>query len=107
MAAPASSPAATALGNRALQVAKCSLCGLERPTGLMVPDGGEACDDLRWYCKDARSCTQRWTSHLREPGAGSTAAPESAATAPAATAPEPERESAEPEPAEVSAYQHA
>jgi hypothetical protein len=102
MTAPASSPAVTALGNRALQVAKCSLCWLERPTGLMVPDGGEACDDLRWYCKDARSCTQRWTSHLREPGAGSTAAPE-----PAAAAPEPERESAEPEPAEVSACQHA
>jgi len=102
MAAPASSRAVTALGNRALQVAKCSLCGLERPTGLMVPDGGEACDDLRWYCQDARSCTQRWTSYLREPGAGSTAAPE-----PAAAAPEPERESAEPEPAEVSACQHA
>jgi hypothetical protein len=109
MTAPASSPAVTALGNRALLVAKCSLCGLERPTGLMVPDGGEACDDLRWYCKDARSCTQRWTSHLREPGAGSTAAPGPAAAAPgpAAAAPGPERESAEPEPAEVSACQHA
>jgi hypothetical protein len=27
-----------------------------------VPDGGHACADLRWYCKDARACTDRWTS---------------------------------------------
>jgi len=61
-------------GNRALQVAKCSLCGLERPIGLMVADGGEACDDLRWYCQDARSCTQRWTARLHDPAAGTVAA---------------------------------
>ena len=88
-------------GNRALQVARCSLCGLERPIGLMVPDGGEACDDLRWYCKDARSCTERWTSRLGEPAADS--AP--ARTAPAGTAER--REPAEPEPAEVPVRQHA
>jgi hypothetical protein len=52
---------------RTLRGAKCSLCGLERPIGLMVPDGGDACTDLRWYCKDARSCTQRWTSRLQQP----------------------------------------
>lgn len=52
---------------RALHVATCSLCGLERPVGLMVPDGGDACTDVRWYCKDAKSCTQRWTSRLHEP----------------------------------------
>ena len=57
-------------GNRALQVARCSLCDLERPIGLMVADGGEACDDLRWYCKDAKSCTLRWTSRPPEPPAG-------------------------------------
>ncbi len=45
-----------------------------RPIGLMVPDGGEACADLRWYCKDAKSCTQRWTSRLRDPEAESAAA---------------------------------
>jgi hypothetical protein len=71
MAAYASSPWDSAAQRnssmRALQVAKCSLCGLEYPIGLMVPDGGDACADLRWYCKDARSCTQRWTSRLREP----------------------------------------
>ncbi len=55
---------------RVLQVATCSLCGLERPVGLMVPDGGEACTDVRWYCKDAKACTQRWTSRLHEPAAG-------------------------------------
>jgi hypothetical protein len=46
---------------RSLQVETCSLCGLELPLGLMVPDGGHACADVRWYCKDAKSCTQRWT----------------------------------------------
>ena len=38
------------------------MCGLELPLGLMVPDGGHACADLRWYCKDAKACTDRWTS---------------------------------------------
>ena len=71
--------------NRALQVARCSLCGLERPIGLMVPDGGEACADLRWYCKDARSCTERWTSRLGEP-AGTAPTARSAPTAPSALA---------------------
>jgi hypothetical protein len=49
-------------GRRGLQVARCALCGLELPLGLMVPDGGRACADLRWYCKDAKSCTERWTA---------------------------------------------
>lgn len=67
-----------------------------RPIGLMVPDGGEACADLRWYCKDAKSCTQRWTSRLREPGAESAAAegPEAA-----------ELERDKPESADVTAEQ--
>jgi hypothetical protein len=30
----------------------------------MVPDGGQACADVRWYCKDAKSCTERWTASL-------------------------------------------
>jgi hypothetical protein len=34
----------------------------------MLPDGGQACADIRWYCKDARSCTERWTARL--PGTG-------------------------------------
>jgi hypothetical protein len=29
----------------------------------MVADGGSACHDVRWYCRDTGGCTQRWTSH--------------------------------------------
>ena len=53
---------------RQLQSAHCSLCGIDLPIGLMVPDGGQACADIRWYCKDAKSCTERWTTRL--PGTG-------------------------------------
>jgi hypothetical protein len=47
---------------RPLDVAQCSLCGIAMPLGLLVPDGGAACADVRWYCKDAKSCTERWTT---------------------------------------------
>jgi hypothetical protein len=47
---------------RPLEVAQCCLCGIARPLGLLVPDGGQACADIRWYCKDAKSCTERWTA---------------------------------------------
>jgi hypothetical protein len=47
---------------RPLEVAECSLCGIALPLGLLVPDGGQACADIRWYCKDAKSCTERWTT---------------------------------------------
>ena len=47
---------------RQLESAQCSLCGIALPIGLMVPDGGQACADIRWYCKDAKSCTERWTA---------------------------------------------
>jgi hypothetical protein len=47
---------------RPLEVAQCSMCGIALPLGLLVPDGGPGCADIRWYCKDARSCTERWTS---------------------------------------------
>ena len=49
---------------RPLPSAQCSLCGIALPTGLMVPDGGQACVDIRWYCKDAKACTERWTASL-------------------------------------------
>jgi hypothetical protein len=48
---------------RQLPSAQCSLCGIALPTGLMVPDGGQACADVRWYCKDAKACTERWTAN--------------------------------------------
>ena len=50
---------------RPLQAAQCSLCGIARPLGLLVPDGGQACADIRWYCKDAKSCAERWTTASR------------------------------------------
>jgi hypothetical protein len=49
---------------RPLEAAQCSLCGIALPLGLLVPDGGRACADIRWYCKDAKSCTERWTTAL-------------------------------------------
>ena len=49
---------------RPLEVAECTMCGIERPLGLLVPDGGGACADVRWYCKDVKSCTERWTAAL-------------------------------------------
>ncbi len=57
---------------RPLEAVPCSLCGIELPKALMTPDGGDACDDVRWYCKDARACTERWTA------AGATEEPEPA-----------------------------
>jgi hypothetical protein len=47
---------------RPLEVAECSMCGVARPLGLLVPDGGSACDAIRWYCKDVKSCTERWVA---------------------------------------------
>jgi hypothetical protein len=42
------------------------MCGIERPLGLLVPDGGGACADIRWYCKDVKSCTERWTTAVAQ-----------------------------------------
>ena len=43
-------------------VEACWLCGIRVPFDQLVPDGQEACADLRWYCRDTRACTDRWTS---------------------------------------------
>ena len=61
---PTDSPTADLGDNhrRPLEVAECSMCGIARPLGLLVPDGGGACADIRWYCKDVKSCTERWTT---------------------------------------------
>ena len=48
----------------------CWMCGIRLPTSQMVPDGGHACPDLRWYCLDARGCTERWTARPVRSGAG-------------------------------------
>jgi hypothetical protein len=50
--------------NRPLPSAQCSMCGIALPISLLVPDGGQACADIRWYCKDAKACTERWTASL-------------------------------------------
>jgi hypothetical protein len=38
------------------------MCGIRLPADQMVADGGSACLDLRWYCRDTLGCTERWTS---------------------------------------------
>ncbi len=48
----------------------CWMCGMRLPASQMVPDGGHACADLRWYCLDTRACTERWTSRSARSGAG-------------------------------------
>ena len=67
---------------RPLAVAQCSGCGVALPLGLLVPDGGPGCADIRWYCKDAKSCTERWTT-ARPPQHPHTPAGPGPATAPA------------------------
>lgn len=43
-------------------VVPCWLCGVSSHSNRMIPDGGDACDDVRWYCHDVVSCTYRWTA---------------------------------------------
>jgi hypothetical protein len=69
---PVNSPEPEPVDNRLrpLEVAECTMCGVTQPLGLLVPDGSEACADIRWYCKDVKSCTERWTAARRQaPGA--------------------------------------
>jgi hypothetical protein len=64
-------PVAQGVGRlRPLEVAECTMCGVTRPLGLLVPDGGELCADVRWYCKDVKSCTERWTTALPQQPVG-------------------------------------
>lgn len=73
---PGGSGSAEGRAVRPLDVAECALCGFTHPLGLLVPDGGPACDDLRWYCKDARSCTERWTTALADAASSGAAHPD-------------------------------
>jgi hypothetical protein len=45
------------------QVRSCWMCGMRLPANQMMADGGSACHDVRWYCRDTWGCTRRWTSH--------------------------------------------
>ncbi len=56
-------------------VVQCWLCGARLPTYQMVPDGGSACDDVRWYCRDTRACTDRWTADPNQRQAAGAGAP--------------------------------
>jgi hypothetical protein len=98
--AQAESPAAAQPGRpRPLEVAQCSLCGIATPLGLLVPDGGQACADVRWYCKDARSCTERWTAARPPAPAHTQAVPGTAVAGAREAAPDaaaPDAASAEP-----------
>lgn len=52
-------------------VVSCWMCGIRLNRNYMVADGAGACDDVRWYCRDARACTERWTAtRSRESSAG-------------------------------------
>src|SRR5690348_2395641 len=44
-------------------IRSCWICGIRLPVERMVADGGSACADVRWYCRDMRACTERWTAH--------------------------------------------
>jgi hypothetical protein len=52
-------------GARRPGVVSCWLCGIRLDSSEMTPDGGHWCDDIRWYCRDAKACTQRWTTSRR------------------------------------------
>jgi len=53
-------PAAEGISARRIAVVSCWLCGIRLHKNQMVPDGGSACPDIRWYCQDAQACTERW-----------------------------------------------
>ena len=46
-------------------VVSCWLCGIRLQSSKMMPDGGDWCEDTRWYCQDAEACTERWTTSRR------------------------------------------
>jgi hypothetical protein len=43
--------------------ATCALCGIELSIISLVPDGGPGSAEVRWYCRDIVSCTERWTAN--------------------------------------------
>ena len=59
-------PSAAGVAARRPAVVACWMCGIHLQQSQMMPDGGRACSDVRWYCKDTPACTERWTSAQRE-----------------------------------------
>ncbi|HEY1321227.1 MAG TPA: hypothetical protein VGF32_13310 [Streptosporangiaceae bacterium] len=72
MADPARVAAVPAAGEA---VEACWLCGIHLPVAQLVADGSDACADLRWYCRDTRACTERWTSRRAPAPAAETPPP--------------------------------
>ena len=52
------------------RIERCWLCGIRLPIAQMIPDGGSACADVRWYCRDQRACAGRWAAASRPPDDG-------------------------------------
>jgi len=65
-AAPVRQDDMSSAGHEQGAMVTCWLCGIRMSSSQMVPDGGRACDDVRWYCRDARACTERWPSARRQ-----------------------------------------
>jgi hypothetical protein len=74
---------------RQAAVVTCWLCGIPLPPDQMMPDGGSACDDIRWYCQDTRACAERWTQARRQ-------APAAGAAPPTGAIPDPSTQTAKP-----------
>ena len=66
MADQIGTPAAEGIAARRAAVVSCWLCGTRLQDNQMVADGGSACSDVRWYCRDTRACTERWTTAGRQ-----------------------------------------
>jgi hypothetical protein len=64
MASNTRTPVAKSPGGRDATVVSCWMCGIRQNSDQMVPDGTDACTDIRWYCQDTHACTERWTSVL-------------------------------------------
>ncbi len=69
---------------RRTAVVSCWLCGIRLHQNQMVPDGGNACLDIRWYCRDIRACTDRRFSAQRQRLAAEAPAQDKATAAPSA-----------------------
>ena len=82
MADETRAPSAARFAARRTGVASCWMCGIHLQQAQMVPDGGDACGDVRWYCRDTGACTERWTSARRQARAAEVAAGRGAVAAP-------------------------
>jgi hypothetical protein len=60
-----SAPSAAGIAARRSATESCWLCGAFLHRHQLMPDGGSACADVRWYCRDMRTCTKRWISSAR------------------------------------------